>query len=121
MILKDADMTHPKHAAADHEVLPLIRERWSPRAFDATRSLSLDELWRLFEAARWAPSSFNAQQWRALYARRGSEHWQTFFELLARNGIVVRKFFFPCFKKGTKAPVSGANRRRAEELEVLLQ
>ena len=27
---------------------------------------------RLFEATRWAPSSFNAQQWRALYARRGT-------------------------------------------------
>ena len=37
---------------------------------------------RLFEAARWAPSSFNTQQWRALYARRGTEHWQTFFDLL---------------------------------------
>ena len=40
------------------------------------------ELMRLFEAARWAPSSFNAQQWRALYARRGTEYWPVFFELL---------------------------------------
>ena len=70
MILKDAGMTHPKHAAADHEVLDLIRERWSPRAFDATRSLSLDELWRLFEAARWAPSSRNEQPWRFVLAHR---------------------------------------------------
>jgi nitroreductase len=37
---------------------------------------------RLFEAARWAPSSFNAQPWRALYARRETEHWPTFFNLL---------------------------------------
>jgi len=37
---------------------------------------------RLFEAARWAPSSFNAQQWRALYARRGTEYWPVFFELV---------------------------------------
>ncbi|HUR19798.1 MAG TPA: nitroreductase family protein [Vicinamibacterales bacterium] len=63
-------MTHPKHAAADHEVIALIRERWSPRAFDATRSLSLDELWRLFEAARWAPSSMNEQPWRFVVAHR---------------------------------------------------
>ena len=60
---------------------------------------------RLFEAARWAPSSFNAQQWRALYARRGTEHWQTFFDLLvdanktwAKNAAVLvvfiaRRFF----------------------------
>ena len=70
MILKDAGMTHPKHAAADHEVLDLIRERWSPRAFDAARSLSLDELWRLFEAARWSPSSMNEQPWRFVVAHR---------------------------------------------------
>lgn len=43
------------------------------------------ELLRLFEAARWAPSSFNSQQWRALYARRNSEHWPAFFELLAEG------------------------------------
>jgi len=63
-------MTHPKHAAADHEVLDLIRERWSPRAFDAARSLSLDEIWRLFEAARWAPSSRNEQPWRFILTHR---------------------------------------------------
>ena len=70
MILKDAGMTHPKHAAADHEVLDLIRERWSPRAFDASRSVSLDDLWRLFEAARWAPSSRNEQPWRFILTHR---------------------------------------------------
>jgi nitroreductase len=67
--------------------------------------ISPAELMRLFEAARWAPSSFNAQQWRALYARRGTVHWQTFFDLLvdankvwAKNAAVLvvfvsRKFF----------------------------
>ena len=36
----------------------------------------------LFEAARWAPSSYNAQPWRMLYALRSSESWPTFFGLL---------------------------------------
>ena len=36
----------------------------------------------LFEAARWAPSSYNNQPWRLLYARRDSEHWPLFFDLL---------------------------------------
>ena len=36
----------------------------------------------LFEAARWAPSSYNNQPWRILYARRDSEHWPLFFDLL---------------------------------------
>ena len=70
MILKDGRMTHPKHAAADHEVLAIIRERWSPRAFDATRAVSLEDLWRLFEAARWAPSSRNEQPWRFVVTHR---------------------------------------------------
>jgi nitroreductase len=63
-------MTHPKHADADHDVLDLIRERWSPRAFDASRPVPSGELRRLFEAARWAPSSRNEQPWRFVVAAR---------------------------------------------------
>ena len=63
-------MTHPKHASADHEVLAIIRERWSPRAFDTTRALPIQDLWRLFEAARWAPSSRNEQPWRFVVTHR---------------------------------------------------
>lgn len=36
----------------------------------------------LFEAARWAPSSYNAQPWRMLYALRSSASWSKFFGLL---------------------------------------
>jgi nitroreductase len=104
---------------ADFPIEPLLLDRWSPQAMSG-EEISQEELMRLFEAARWAPSSFNAQQWRALYARRGSEHWQTFLSYW-RAMVSWCASFFPCFKKGTKAPVSGANRRRAEELEVLLQ
>jgi nitroreductase len=43
------------------------------------------ELMSLFEAARWAPSSFNAQQWRALYGPRGTEYWDLFFNLLGEG------------------------------------
>jgi len=64
-------MTHPKHAQTDHEILDLIRQRWSPRAFDLSRDVSSADLVRLFEAARWAPSSGNEQPWRFLVARRG--------------------------------------------------
>lgn len=65
----------------DHSIESLILDRWSPRAMSG-ESIPDDELLRLFEAARWAPSSFNSQQWRALYARRETEHWNTFFGLL---------------------------------------
>ncbi len=61
---------HPKIARTDHEVLEVIRHRWSPRAFDSTRDLDVDDLRRLFEAARWAPSSRNEQPWRFVVASR---------------------------------------------------
>lgn len=66
-------MTHPKHASADHEILDVIRERWSPRAFDAARDIPRADLLRLLEAARWAPSSRNEQPWRFVVAERGAD------------------------------------------------
>jgi nitroreductase len=56
-------MSHPKIASADHEIHDLIQQRWSPRAFDESREVARGELLRLFEAARWAPSSGNEQPW----------------------------------------------------------
>lgn len=41
-----------------------------------------DELMTLFEAARWAPSTYNEQEWRYLYAKTGSPHWPAFLGLL---------------------------------------
>jgi len=61
---------HPKLAAADHDVHDLIRHRWSPRAFDPAQPVSRADLLRLFEAARWAPSSLNEQPWRFVVVRR---------------------------------------------------
>lgn len=40
------------------------------------------ELMSLFEAARWAPSSYNNQPWVFLYAKRETPHWDLFFHLL---------------------------------------
>ena len=57
-----------KSASPDHEILELIKERWSPRAF-SSRPPDIETLNRLFEAARWAASSDNEQPWRYLVAR----------------------------------------------------
>jgi nitroreductase len=65
-----SDVPHPKIARADHEILDVIRHRWSPRAFDASRPVSRGDLHRLFEAARWAPSSLNEQPWRFVVVAR---------------------------------------------------
>lgn len=65
----------------DHPIDNLFLDRWSPRAMSG-EPVSQEELMVLFEAARWAPSSYNNQPWRFLYAHRDTEHWQTFFDLL---------------------------------------
>jgi nitroreductase len=52
----------------------LLRYRWSPRAF-APQAVPLELLQAVFEAARWAPSSFNEQPWRFLVATRDDPEW----------------------------------------------
>jgi nitroreductase len=67
--------------APDHPVDPLFVDRWSPRAMSG-EPIAEEELFVLFEAARWAPSSGNLQPWRMLYAHRETSDWPTFFGLL---------------------------------------
>lgn len=74
-------MTTANARTADHPIDALFLERWSPRAF-TSEPISEAELMTLFEAARWAPSSYNSQPWRFLYARRDSKHWPQFLGLL---------------------------------------
>lgn len=45
-------------------------------------SMTDEELLPLFEAARWAPSSFNEQPWTILYAKRDTPEWEILFDLL---------------------------------------
>ena len=65
----------------EHEVAPIFLDRWSPRAFTG-EPIPDETLMTMFEAARWAPSCFNAQPWRFLYAKKDSEHWLRFLHLL---------------------------------------
>lgn len=62
-------MNHPKIAKPDHPILDVLSRRWSPYAF-ADRAVSEDDLRALFEAARWAASSYNEQPWRYLVATK---------------------------------------------------
>jgi nitroreductase len=72
-----------KPAATGFPVHELIRERWSPRAF-ADKPVDPKVLASLFEAARWAPSSYNAQPWSYIVATK--EHPQEFSKML---GVLV--------------------------------
>ena len=75
------------HRKADHPIEPLLLRRWSPRAMSG-EPISDEEMLTLFEAARWAPSTFNEQEWRFLYARRDTPHWPVFFDLLVEGNRV---------------------------------
>jgi nitroreductase len=58
-----------KNAVADHPILKLLAERWSPYGFE-DRPVPEADLRSLFEAARWAASSYNEQPWNYLVATR---------------------------------------------------
>ena len=66
-----------------YNINPLILNRWSPRSM-TDEELDDDTIMSLFEAARWAPSSYNNQQWKFIYAKRNTpQHWNKLFNLLA--------------------------------------
>ena len=58
-----------KKAVTDYPILPILAERWSPYGFQ-DRPVSEADLRSLFEAARWAASSYNEQPWNYLIGTR---------------------------------------------------
>ena len=69
-------------APTDHDILDVLQERWSPRAYEP---VEIDEslLSKALEAARWSPSAYNAQPWRFVVARRGSDAFDRIVGALA--------------------------------------
>jgi nitroreductase len=74
-------MTEHNGRTAGHEVHPQFLERWSPRAFTG-EAMPHDVLMSVFEGARWAPSAFNGQPWRFVYAHKGTAEWDRLFDAL---------------------------------------
>ncbi len=72
MTLSTADANHVKHAPAVDGVLDIFLSRWSPRSF-SDRAVSPADLKRIFEAARWMPSSSNEQPWRFIVGTKGTD------------------------------------------------
>ena len=64
-------MNAQKQASPDHPIHELLARRWSPYAF-ADRPVSEDDLRSLFEAARWAASSYNEQPWGYVVATKAN-------------------------------------------------
>ena len=71
MTLSASEVHNLKRAETLEGILPVIQERWSPRAF-AHREVSPADLAKVFEAARWAPSSNNEQPWSYLVGLRNT-------------------------------------------------
>lgn len=94
-----------KKASPNHPIQAFIAERWSPYAF-ANRPIPEADLRSVFEAVRWAPSSYNEQPWRYIIANQNdSEQFERLLsclddgnQLWAKNapvlalGIVSLKF-----------------------------
>jgi nitroreductase len=70
-----------KEADTQNDIHPLIRKRWSARAF-SDQAIDDATMQQLFEAASWAPSSMNEQPWIYIYAHKSDPAFQDFFECL---------------------------------------
>lgn len=94
-----------KYAETDHPINELISQRWSPYVYDG-RPVSAADCASVFEAARWAASSYNEQPWAFIVATRENpdEHQRMLHCLVEPNqewaqmapvlalGVVKRRF-----------------------------
>ncbi len=74
-------MTTSNGREASYPISPLFLDRWSPRSLTG-ETISETDLLTILEAARWAPSAYNSQPWRFLYARREGAAWAQYLGLL---------------------------------------
>jgi nitroreductase len=73
----------PRTAHTSVPINPVLAERWSPRSYDTTATLTAADLTAAFEAARWAPSANNSQPWRFIVGFRGDQTFETIAKNLA--------------------------------------
>ncbi|MDG4768528.1 nitroreductase family protein [Solwaraspora sp. WMMD406] len=65
------------------ELHHLLADRWSPRSFVGTHTMSEDEVDSLLDAARWAPSAADSQPCRFVVGHRDDETHKRIFANLA--------------------------------------
>ena len=70
-----------KPAVTTANLHPVLKSRWSPRAF-SNEPIDDSLIIRMFEAARWAPSASNEQPWSFFLGKRGDETYQKIFDTL---------------------------------------
>lgn len=74
-----------KTAITAAPVLPVIAERWSPRAYDEHHEISQHEILSILEAGRWAPSANNGQPWRFSVVTKNDKLAQPLLASFGRN------------------------------------
>ena len=79
--MKNSEIDPLEYRLLEHGVDPLFPRRWSGRAMSG-EPLAQADLLRLFEAARWAPSSSNRQEWFFLYTTGGTAEFDQFYSFL---------------------------------------
>jgi nitroreductase len=75
------DINTPPARVPAHDIPALLVDRWSPRAF-SDAEITETELLAVLEGARWAPSGYNGQPWRFVYALRGDAGWAPLLDAL---------------------------------------
>lgn len=80
-----------KPAPTEAALLSEIKARWSPRALDSERQIPPELLQEILEAARWAPSCFNAQPWRFLIFPREAQLRSTVEAHLLENNYWAKQ------------------------------
>ncbi len=74
----------------EDKIIDPIKNRWSPVIF-SDKNIDNETMRVLFEAARWAPSSYNDQPWRYVYAHRGSSEFNKIVDGLMEANAVWAK------------------------------
>jgi nitroreductase len=69
-----------------YEILDEIKNRWSPRAF-SKEEISMEDIFGVLEAARFAPSCFNEQPWRFILAISEEDREKMLLILTEQNKI----------------------------------
>jgi nitroreductase len=74
----------------EYDINDIFLERHSPRAMSG-ELITKEELMTLFEAARWAPSSMNAQPWRFIYALKNTPEFEKLFSFIMEKNQIWTK------------------------------
>ncbi len=79
-----------KSAITQEPIHHIIAQRWSPRAYDPTQKVTIQQIAALLEAARWAPSCYGNEPWRYVVCDKNtnSTAWNNAFQCLAEANQV---------------------------------